>query len=300
MRIGISVTSSWPGVEPARAAAIMIERTAAAYEAGVATLSVGDHHVEAQPYVQNTPILGRMLAEWPDREAGCLFLLPLWNPVLVAEQVGTLSAMVDAPFVVQVGLGRGARQFDAMGSQLSTRGADTNEAIRVVTGLLAGDTVSSERYGIVDASFGLTASQQVHWWIGGHAPAGLDRAARLGDAWYAGPGLSNNELGQMAQTYRELCVRYAKPHRAIVRQDVLVLDDADRAHHMAHKILKAGYRAMTEDQVLVGGREAVRARLQELENLGFDSLVFRCMSADQAVALESIEIMGSFSSTLAG
>jgi hypothetical protein len=41
---------------------------------------------------QNTPMLGRLLAEWSDRPAGALFLLPLWNPVLVAEQVGTLAA----------------------------------------------------------------------------------------------------------------------------------------------------------------------------------------------------------------
>jgi hypothetical protein len=42
---------------------------------------------------QNTPMLGRLLAEWSDRPAGALFLLPLWNPVLVAEQVGTLAAI---------------------------------------------------------------------------------------------------------------------------------------------------------------------------------------------------------------
>ena len=29
-----------------------------------------------------------MLAEWGERPAGCLFLLPLWHPVLVAEQIG--------------------------------------------------------------------------------------------------------------------------------------------------------------------------------------------------------------------
>ncbi|HEX2564828.1 MAG TPA: hypothetical protein VHK25_12975 [Acidimicrobiales bacterium] len=33
-------------------------------------------------------MLGRLLAEWGDRPAGALYLLPLWNPVLVAEQVG--------------------------------------------------------------------------------------------------------------------------------------------------------------------------------------------------------------------
>jgi hypothetical protein len=38
---------------------------------------VGDQHVSRTPYYQNRPMLGRLLAEWGDAMAGCLFLLPL-------------------------------------------------------------------------------------------------------------------------------------------------------------------------------------------------------------------------------
>ncbi|MEZ5298115.1 MAG: hypothetical protein R2697_18160 [Ilumatobacteraceae bacterium] len=54
-------------------------------------LSLGDQHLVGPDvgYFQNTPALGRLLAEWSPtgRPAGCLFLLPMWSPVLVAEQV---------------------------------------------------------------------------------------------------------------------------------------------------------------------------------------------------------------------
>jgi hypothetical protein len=70
----------------------MIERAAAAHRAGLDSLFVGDQHVSPTPYYQNTPMLGRLLAEWGGSPAGCLFLLPLWHPVLVAEQIGTLAA----------------------------------------------------------------------------------------------------------------------------------------------------------------------------------------------------------------
>ena len=58
------------------------------------------------PYVQNVPAIGRIMADWPvDRPIGLLLLLPLWHPVLAAEQIGTLAAMSDAPFIVQTGIG---------------------------------------------------------------------------------------------------------------------------------------------------------------------------------------------------
>jgi alkanesulfonate monooxygenase SsuD/methylene tetrahydromethanopterin reductase-like flavin-dependent oxidoreductase (luciferase family) len=81
----------------------MIERAAAAHRAGLDSLFVGDQHVSPTPYYQNTPMLGRLLAEWGEAPAECLFLLPLWHPVLVAEQIGTLAAIVQGPFIMHAG-----------------------------------------------------------------------------------------------------------------------------------------------------------------------------------------------------
>ena len=93
----------------------MIERAAAANRAALDSLFVGDQHVSPTPYYQNTPMLGRLLAEWGKAPAGCLFLLPLWHPVLVAEQIGTLAAIAQGPFIMQCGLGWGEARFAAMG-----------------------------------------------------------------------------------------------------------------------------------------------------------------------------------------
>src|SRR5438132_2660063 len=83
MRVGISLTSNHPDVTDLRQAARwMIERAAAACRAALDSLFVGDQHVSPTPYYQNTPMLERLLAEWGEAPAGCLFLLPLWHPVL--------------------------------------------------------------------------------------------------------------------------------------------------------------------------------------------------------------------------
>src|SRR5437016_10080198 len=98
VRAGISLTSRHAVKDPRQGARWMIERARAAWEAGLDSLFLGDHHATAVPYYQNVPMLGRLLAEWGDKPAGCLFLLPLWNPVLVAEQVGTLAALARGRF----------------------------------------------------------------------------------------------------------------------------------------------------------------------------------------------------------
>ena len=64
MRIGISLTSAYNVKDPRDGARWMIERTRGARAAGLDSLFIGDHHSTPYPYYQNTPMLGRLLAEW--------------------------------------------------------------------------------------------------------------------------------------------------------------------------------------------------------------------------------------------
>ena len=167
----------------------MIERARVADRVRLDSLSLGDQHALSRPYYQNTPMLGRLLAEWSGRPAGCLFLLPLWHPVVVAEHIGTLASLVDAPFVVQTGIGNGASQFAALNTDISTRGSLLEESIRVVKALLAGEQVESALVG-GPVRLGLRPQQPVEWWVaGGPSARAIDRAARVGDAWYGAPRL---------------------------------------------------------------------------------------------------------------
>src|SRR6266566_2836004 len=167
MRVGISLTSGHSVKDPREGARWMIERAAAARQAGLDSLFVGDHHATPGPYYQNVPILGRLLAEWGDNPAGCLFLLPLWNPVLVAEPVGTLAAIARGRFIFQCGLGADEAQFLAMGANIKKR-------------LLAGETVSSQgRFVVENARVAPRPAEPVEYWIGAGARVSIDRAARI-------------------------------------------------------------------------------------------------------------------------
>ena len=147
MKIGISITSSYDltAIGNVRTGARwMIERAVAAREAGLESLFVGDHHVTGSPYYQNTPMLGRLLAEWGDADVGALYLLPLWQPVLLAEQIATLASIAEGRFIMQCGLGRGDDQFSALGQNIRFRPSAFEESLKCLRQMWRGETVSSQ------------------------------------------------------------------------------------------------------------------------------------------------------------
>ena len=171
MRVGVSLRSSYTVGDARTGARWMIERAGAARAAGLDSLFVGDYHVIGTPYYQNTPMLGRLLAEWGDAPAGALYSLPLWNPVLLAEHIGTLASIAEGRFVLQCGLGDGRRQFVAMGADIRRRVSAFERVLATVRTLLAGGEVDGARVAPVP-------SEPVEVWIrGGGGPGYRPRGA---------------------------------------------------------------------------------------------------------------------------
>lgn len=299
MRIGVSLSSAYAVEDHAEGARRLIERARAARDAGLDSASLGDQHSVPIPYYQGVPMLGRLTAEWdPARALGCLFLLPLWNPVLVAEQVGTLAAIHPGPFMIQTGIGSGASQFEAMGADLRTRGAALDESIRVVKALLAGESVDSERFGISAAQVNPRPPRPIEWWIGAGADGPLRRAAREGDAWYGGPDVTPSTAPRQLDIYRGEAEQLGRPSRVILRKDVVILRDGARAVSLAEQLVAGGYRGMSKEHLIYGSVDAAITRLLEYKELGVDDVIVRCMSIDQADALETLELCGEVRSAL--
>lgn len=304
MGIGISINSRYAGAGPTVAVANALARAKAAADAGLDHLSLGDHHSNGLDanYVQNVPMIGRMMADWPlDRPIGGLFLLPLWNPVLAAEQIGTLAAMSEAPFVLQTGIGWGEADFAAMGARLSDRGRHTDESIKVIKTLLAGEVADSEMLNVVGASISPRPPQPVEWWIGsGTGDVPLRRAAREGDAWYAHPKLTAEVLAEAIPRYQDFCAEYGTTPRVALRRDILVGRDDSETLEEGRQMISAGYRGLDESQLVFGGVERVAERLAELAKLGVDDFVIRTMKVSQDRALESIALAGEVREALIG
>jgi len=302
MRVGISLTSNHPDVkDPRQGARWMIERTAAAHSAGLDSLFVGDQHVLPTPYYQNTPVLGRLLAEWGEAPSGCLFLLPLWHPVLVAEQIGTLAAIAQGRFIMQCGLGWGDARFAAMGANIRTRPSAFEEALDIVRRLLAGETVSSSRrFRIAEASLALRPAEPVEVWIGASARPAIDRAARLAEGWIASPSLTYEEARAQADIYRERCAAYGKQPGAIVlRRDIYVGESPAEAQAVLQHALNQAYRGIPAEALIAGSADDVAEQFRRFEEIGYTEISVRHLTNDQPKVLGSLERLAAVRTALA-
>ena len=281
MKIGTSLRSSYPVADAREGARWMAERAAAAAVAGLDSLFVGDHHATGPvPYYQNSAVLGRLLAEWGDKPAGALYLLPAWNPVLVAEQMGTLAALARGRFVLQCAVGD-AHQVVAMGGPEKGRGAVFEHHLDVIRRLCAGEEVDGVRVAP-------TTPEPLEVWMGGHAPAALDRAARLADGWIAAPWAVDDEAADLAAAYRKACEAHGRPPgEVVIRRDVHVGADADDARRVAGPILDGGYRGMDPSATVVGGPHEVARRFAAYAEMGYDHVLVRHLVDDQAEVLSS-------------
>jgi alkanesulfonate monooxygenase SsuD/methylene tetrahydromethanopterin reductase-like flavin-dependent oxidoreductase (luciferase family) len=291
MRIGISVTSAFDVADARSGARFMIERAAAAWAAGLDSLFVGDHHVTPRPYYQNTPMLGRMLAEWHGRTAGALYLLPLWNPVLVAEQTATLACLHAGRFVMQCGIGGDARQSRGMGIDIRLRPSMFEESLTAIRALWRGESVSGRgRWPLHESRISPLPPEPIEVWIGASADVAIDRAARLGDAWLADPGMNFATARQRIETYRAACARCGRtPGTIAIRRDVYVGASADEARRTMARYLRNGYRGFGADALVIGDVAEVAARLGELAAMGYTDVIVRNISAEQSEALATID-----------
>lgn len=309
MHVGISIGTAFSTDGPRRhreGPLAVLSQVQAADRAGLDTLTLGDHHSTGPAgYVQNVPMLGRVLAEWTERPVGCLFLVPLWHPVLMAEQIGTLAAMSSGPFIVQTGLGSGAGQFRAIGADLGQRAARLEEGILVVQALLRGDTVDSELWGINGACIAPLPPEGAEWWIGGGVPKAIDRAARLGDCWYGNADLTPGTAARDIEIYREACARYDRSTvRIPIRKDVFITDGRADAEKVGNALVAGGYRGFERQAVAYGDPDSVAEQLSVLGGLGFTDIIIRTMSPlppemGPDAAAHSVELAGEVRSRLA-
>lgn len=290
MRIGISLTSAYTVKDPREGARRMIDRARAAREAGLDSLFVGDHHATPVPYYQNTAILGRLLAEWGDAPCGALYLLPLWHPVLLAEQVGTLASIARGRFILQCAIGPADAQFAAFGVDPKQRPSRFEESLALMRRLWAGESVDSDgRWTLRGARVSPCPPEPVEVWIGAMANPAIERAARLGDGWLASPHLTPEGAARALEQYTRACARAGRECGvAAIRRDIYVGESDAEAARTAGAVLAQGYRGFPEDALVVGGPEHVAEQFAALRDLGYDEVVVRNVVSDPEPAVSSI------------
>lgn len=126
---------------PAELCAATLELTRVARDSGFASMVIGQHLVSGPfQYLQPIPLLSRMIPESGTMNLVTgILLLPLFNPVDVAEQVASLDVMSGGRVIMGVGLGYRDEEFVAFGIDRSRRVKRMQESIQVIRQLWTGE-----------------------------------------------------------------------------------------------------------------------------------------------------------------
>jgi alkanesulfonate monooxygenase SsuD/methylene tetrahydromethanopterin reductase-like flavin-dependent oxidoreductase (luciferase family) len=151
---------------------------------------VGAHHVTQHLYYQSVPTIARLSAHAGRTQTGPFLLLPLYHPVLLAEQMATLDVITDGRLTLMVALGWQPEAYAAFGLPWKERVPRFGEAVEILPRLFAKDPADhrGQFYPLEGVSFQpKPVDGRIPLWIGAGAEPAIRRAARLGNARIIGP-----------------------------------------------------------------------------------------------------------------
>jgi alkanesulfonate monooxygenase SsuD/methylene tetrahydromethanopterin reductase-like flavin-dependent oxidoreductase (luciferase family) len=176
MKYGLLLNTQFPPGESAgKRLEGLLDQVRAARDNGLHSVWVSQHYL-ATPFqmLQQVPVLSRMAAEAGPLHIGTnIFLLPIHNPVYVAEQVATLDIISAGRFIFGCGLGYRAEEFAAFDVDMKVRASRFLEVLQVARRLWTEPEVTHEgrhfrlHRALLDAEAGATA-----------ASVGVDRSER--------------------------------------------------------------------------------------------------------------------------
>jgi probable F420-dependent oxidoreductase len=255
MRFGLLLNTQFPPGESAtKRFEGLLDQVRAARDNGFASVWVSQHYL-ASPFqmLQPLPVLGRMAAEAGSMQIGTnIFLLPIHNPVYVAEQVATLDVVTGGRFIFGCGLGYRPEEFDAFGVEMKSRVSRFLEVLQVARRLWTEEEVTHEgrHFRLQRAVLTLKPVQRPHppVWIAASGDPAVERAAQHGDAWLINPHASLSTLERQMALYRRALAGAGRPFPgdAPLLKELRIADSRRAALDEARPYLEKKYRAYAE------------------------------------------------------
>jgi alkanesulfonate monooxygenase SsuD/methylene tetrahydromethanopterin reductase-like flavin-dependent oxidoreductase (luciferase family) len=281
-----------------------IDQVRAARDAGFDLIVMGQHFLST-PFqeVQSLPALARLAAEAGTMRVGAtVILLPLLNPVDVAEQVATLDVITEGRFIFGVGLGYRDEENEAFGVAPKERVGRLVEGLEVIKQLWSGGEVTHHGrfFHLTRARMMLRPVQRPHppIWFAANNDAAVVRAARLGDAWVINPHAKLAILERQMGVYRHALREAGRPFPA----ELPFLEAKYKAYASwgQDKALPEGdtfaheFEELVADRFIVGDPDdAVREIKRYAERLGANCFIFRIQwpGMEQAKVLRTIALL---------
>jgi alkanesulfonate monooxygenase SsuD/methylene tetrahydromethanopterin reductase-like flavin-dependent oxidoreductase (luciferase family) len=210
MKLGIYVNSQHPaGDDPARRFAETLEQVRLVRRLGFDSIWGGEHHVTPGfHYFPLLPLLQRLAAEADGMWLGTnVVLLPLHNPVELAEVGAFLDVISGGRLLLGVGLGYRAEEFAVFGVPMAERVSRLVEGIEIVRRLWTEERVThrGRHWQLDEVGIRPRPLQQPRppILIGAQVPASIARAARIADGWMVVPVPTVEEFAAQAAAFAE-------------------------------------------------------------------------------------------------
>ena len=325
MKFGLIISKQHPaGVSMVERFREHVDQVRAARDAGFDIIVMGQHYLST-PFqeIQPLPSLARLAAEAGSmRLAATVLLLPLLNPVDVAEQVATLDVITEGRFVFGAGLGYREEEYEAFGIQGKERVPRFLECLDVVKRLWTEDEVThhGRYFNLTRARLMLKPVQKPHppVWFAANNDAAVERAARMADAWVINPHARLPVLQQQMVLYKKALAAAGRPFpvELPIIKETYVARDRRTAIQECGPFLEAKYKAygawgqdkalpqgdsfdvafdeLIKDRFIIGDPDdCVRELLRHQDALGVNCFIFRVQwpGMEQAKVLRTIKLL---------
>jgi len=139
--------------------------------------------------------------------------LAVRQPVVVAKMLSSLAVVSEERISIGLGLSPWEEDFQATQIPWERRGKRMDEMIEIINGLMSGEYFSyeGELLCVPEIKLCPVPKKRVPLLLGGHSPAALKRAARLGDGWVAAGG-EFDELKTMIEKVSAMRSEYDRGH----------------------------------------------------------------------------------------
>lgn len=210
MQIGFHLTPFWSPTDrtPTQIIDEAIEVIAAASKMGFGWVSMGNHWL-SYPTVwpQPFPLVARLAPETGDMLIKTsVLLVPLFNPVDIAENVATLDHITHGRLILGMSIGYREQELEVAGLTRKDRVPKLEESVELMKRLWTGEEVTFEgKYTkLIKGRMGFTPYQKPYPLLemGAQSEGATKRAARITDGVFFGPQAPWKYVGELAELYR--------------------------------------------------------------------------------------------------
>src|SRR5262245_6659069 len=218
MRFGLLVTNQHPvTTSTVTRFAETIAQVRLARDLGCDMIAFGQHFLPTEfQMIQPAIAAARLAAEAGTMRLGItIYLLPLLNPVAIAEEAASLDVITGGRFIFGIGLGYRKVEDDAFGLLPGTRVQRGRAHLDIITKLWAGEPVdyTSPSCTLRGATTLVRPVQKPRppIWVAANNDRAVERAAEIGDTWIVNPHATLTTIARQLDLFRATRARLGRP-----------------------------------------------------------------------------------------